>query len=802
MRREADAHVDVVVVGSGFGGSVAAYRLADAGRSVLVLERGKPYPPGGFPRRPREMAANVWDPSRGYHGLFDIWTFKGIEALVSSGLGGGSLIYANVLLRKDERWFVHEHPVGGGYENWPISRADLEPHYERVERMMGVQTFPLGAPGYPSPAKTLALRDAAAGLGLEWGLPPLAVTFANRGRPAAVAEPIPEGAFPNIHGVPRRTCRLCGECNIGCNEGSKNTLDHTYLSAARHHGADIRTRCEVHSIERDPDGGFMVGYVAYGPEHEGVKVNTDKLPLTWVSCDRLVVAAGTLGTTGLLLRNRSAFPDLGPALGTRFCGNGDLLGIIMGAHRKGTGRTPYRVIDSSLGPVITSYVRVPDTADGGSGPGYYIEDAGYPVAVDWMAEAVTAPTRFRRVLRIVAARVISQIRRNPRSSLSVELASLIGEATLSSASLPLLGMGRDAPDGVMRLRRGQLEIDWTTATSRAFFDRLRGTMQALAGELGGDLVDNPISLIKKVVTVHPLGGAPMGRNVSEGVVDQWGESFAYAGLHVLDGSVMPGPVGANPSLTIAAFADRAVDHLLEASQSTGSTVRPVPHIDPVAPPPPAGGPSPDGDVKTLTFTEEMKGFIAFGATDHEAAFDSGRAEGNAFMFHLTITAPDVDRFLDDADHLGSAAGWVHCDALGGRMEVERGDFNLFVADAGPGRTHMYYRLFFTDPTGHPLTMSGYKDVHDDAGFDVWSDTSTLYVRLLRGHVPVEGDTDAELVASGILHILVPDFARQLTTFAVHGGSGPLDRAAALARFGRSFLADLWDVFGVKAGAGQ
>lgn len=369
MQREADAHVDVVVVGTGFGGSVAAYRLAEAGRSVLVLERGKAYPPGGFPRRPREMATNVWDPSRGYHGLFDIWTFKGIEALVSSGLGGGSLIYANVLLRKDERWFVHEHPVGGGYENWPISRADLEPHYERVERMMGVQTFPLGAPGYPSPAKTLALRDAAAGLGLEWGLPPLAVTFANQGRPAAVAEPIPDGAFPNIHGVPRRTCRLCGECDIGCNEGSKNTLDHTYLSAARHHGADIRTRCEVHGIERDPDGGYMVGYVAYGPEHEGVKVNTDKLPLTWVSCNRLVVAAGTLGTTGLLLRNRGAFPDLGPALGTRFCGNGDMLGIIMGAHRKGTGRTPYRVIDSSLGPVITSYVRVPDTADGGSGPG-------------------------------------------------------------------------------------------------------------------------------------------------------------------------------------------------------------------------------------------------------------------------------------------------------------------------------------------------------------------------------------------------------------------------------------------------
>lgn len=797
MPPRAESHVDAVVIGSGFGGSVAAYRLADAGRSVVVLERGKAYPPGSFPRRPREMATNVWDPSRGYHGLFDVWTFRGIEALVASGLGGGSLIYANVLLRKDERWFVHEHPVGGGVEHWPIGRADLEPHYDRVEQMLGAQPFPLGAPGYPLPAKTQALRDAAAGLGLEWDRPPLAVTFAAPGRPAAVGEPIPEGDYPNFHGLPRRTCRLCGECDVGCNDGSKNTLDHTYLSAARHRGADIRTRCEVHSIERSDGGGFVVGYVPYGSADEGRKTNTAKLPLTRISCDRLVVAAGTLGTTGLLLRNRSALPGLGAALGTRFCGNGDLLGIVLDAHHKGGRRPPLRTIDSSHGPVITSYVRVPDSVDGGGGPGHYVEDAGYPVAIDWMAEAITAPSRYRRLLRVVVARLVSQIRRSPRSSLSVELASLIGDASLSSSSLPLLGMGRDVPDGVMRLKRGQLDIDWTTATSRAYFDRLRGTMAALAGELGGDLVDNPLSFLKKVVTVHPLGGAPMGRHVGEGVVDQWGESFAYPGLYVLDGSAMPGPVGANPSLTIAAFADRAVEHLLE-STPTGSKGRPTRPVDPL-PPRPDDDATTDAGAPSVSFTEEMKGFITFDMTDHRAAYEAGRAAGTAFMFHLTITAPDVDRFLREPAHHGSATGWVECDALGGRMAVERGDFNLFVADAGPGRTHMYYRLYVTDPTGHPLTMSGYKDVHDDAGFDVWTDTSTLYIRLLHGHVPVADDAGAELVASGILRILVPDFARQLTTFRAHGGAGPGDRARALAAFGRSFLGDLWDVFGGRAG---
>jgi cholesterol oxidase len=123
---------DAVVVGSGFGGSVATQRLAEAGLSVCLLERGKPYPPGSFARTPREMRTNFWDPTQGLFGLFDLWSFRGLDALVSSGLGGGSLIYANVLLRKDERWFVHEDLDRGGFELWPITRDDLEPHYDRV----------------------------------------------------------------------------------------------------------------------------------------------------------------------------------------------------------------------------------------------------------------------------------------------------------------------------------------------------------------------------------------------------------------------------------------------------------------------------------------------------------------------------------------------------------------------------------------------------------------------------------------------------------------------------------------------
>ena len=220
---------DAVVVGSGFGASVAACRLAQAGRAVLVLERGRSYPPGSFPRSPRGLAQNLWDPPNGMYGMFDVWAFRRIEALVSSGLGGGSLIYANVLLRKDPAWFVDDTP-GEPVRPWPITYTDLEPHYEAAEAMLGAQRYPFHEQPYSSTAKTTAMRSAASQLGLDWQLPNLAITFANVGEPPALSVAIKEK--PNLHHATRNTCRLCGECDIGCNDGAKNTLDYNYLSRA------------------------------------------------------------------------------------------------------------------------------------------------------------------------------------------------------------------------------------------------------------------------------------------------------------------------------------------------------------------------------------------------------------------------------------------------------------------------------------------------------------------------------------------------------------------------------------------
>ncbi len=142
---------DAVVIGSGFGGSVVAQRLVEAGKDVLVLERGQPYAPGSFARTPYEMRTNFWAPDAGLYGMFDLWAFDHLDVVLASGLGGGSLIYANVMLRKDERTFVREAPGVDGYEYWPVTREDLDPHYDRVERLFETpEPYPYGGIGRPS----------------------------------------------------------------------------------------------------------------------------------------------------------------------------------------------------------------------------------------------------------------------------------------------------------------------------------------------------------------------------------------------------------------------------------------------------------------------------------------------------------------------------------------------------------------------------------------------------------------------------------------------------------------------------
>ncbi len=549
-------HFDVVVVGSGFGGSVCAHRLADGGRSVCVLERGQAYAPHSFPRSPLGIADNLWDPSKGLHGMFDVWSFKGIDALVGSGLGGGSLIYANVLIRKDPSWFVQDHPYRPGTtERWAVQYDDLETSYTEVEKFLDVQTLPEGVAF--DLAKTRAMRDAAGVIGdeVEWKLAPLGVRFRGGEGGGVVGGPLAESLYPNLHGEGgRRTCRLCGECDIGCNDGAKSTLDHTYLSAASKRGAVLSTRSEVRALRRT-DEGFEVDFVVHGPDAAGQPVDTASLPLSTVRAKEVVLAAGTLGSTYLALRNRRSLGLTSPALGTRFCGNGDLLGFILGANRP---------LEGSQGPVITSYIRSPDAVDTGNPAdlGSYLEDAGYPAFLEWLVEASQVRGVASRAARFAWDRVREKVTGRTSSNLSGAVSRLLGRNRLSTNSMPMLGMGRDVPDGLLYLNGSMLDSTWTTATSEAYFATLEHRMRQVASAVGGRYQRNPLGMLRRVITVHPLGGLPMAKHPNEGVVDGLGRVHGVPGLYVADGSVMPGPVGPNPSLTIAAFADRMCGSML------------------------------------------------------------------------------------------------------------------------------------------------------------------------------------------------------------------------------------------------
>ncbi|HZY58070.1 MAG TPA: alpha/beta fold hydrolase [Rubrobacteraceae bacterium] len=203
------------------------------------------------------------------------------------------------------------------------------------------------------------------------------------------------------------------------------------------------------------------------------------------------------------------------------------------------------------------------------------------------------------------------------------------------------------------------------------------------------------------------------------------------------------------------------------------------------------------DRTSIRFTEEMKGYIAFGESDYERGAQEGRKSDTYLMFHLTIEVDDLDRFAADPRREATAEGWVRCDDLGGKLPVEKGVFNLFVDEDDPALKRMLYRLFFRDGSGHPVTLAGFKVVRDDPGADVWPDTTTLYTRVLQGHIEAVDESTAGTIATGILHIGLLDFLKQLTTFRAEGPS-PAARATALGRFGALFMGQLWQVYAQRA----
>ncbi len=578
--KERAERFDAVVVGSGFGGSVVTYRLAEAGFNVCLLERGKAYPPNSFPRTPYDLGKNFWDPSEGLFGMFNVWSFKGSGGLVSAGLGGGSLIYANVLARKDEKWFKYDLP-DGTTRDWPLSYRDLDTHYAAVERMMNAQRYPLGHMPYSDTPKTRAMKEAASGLNnrgtvCHWIPLNLAVSFrrdpvnspdedssANQPIVGANLADAREHYHEHIlkRRMPRSTCRLCGECNIGCNYGSKNTLDFTYITEAWRKGGEIRPLSEVKRIARIDDG-YEVEYIVHDPDCE-LRTST---PRRFINCSTLVLAAGTFGTPFLLMKNADGVPGISKELGKRYSVNGDLLSFIRKSIEKKNGKDVPRRIDPSLGPVITGAIRFPDDLDGNGKPGrgFYVEDGGHPAMMSWLAEISGLPGFLARSVTFLKLAAKYRLGISNDADLGAEVADLLGDAETTLSTFPILTMGRDFASGKLFLNGDRLDCDWKIDESKKYFDRVRRAGKAIAEVLRAEYQDNPSYKFnfRQVLTAHPLGGCAMGASINEAVVDTNCEVFGHPGLFIADGSVMPSAVGPNPSLTIAAIADHAADHIV------------------------------------------------------------------------------------------------------------------------------------------------------------------------------------------------------------------------------------------------
>ncbi|HEX4189315.1 MAG TPA: GMC family oxidoreductase [Solirubrobacteraceae bacterium] len=576
-----------IVVGSGFGGSVAAYRLQQECRKkqlpngVLLLERGMPYPPRSFPRTPHEMQKAFWDPDSALYGLYEVWSFRRARMIVSSGLGGGSLIYANVLIRKPPDTFKRTG-LGEPDKPWPINARTVADHYKPVSDIIDIEPLPRPyyAPreGTPLVPKTAQFIDAAGAAGLRpamseedpstpW-LAPLAVAFRNRDGASEPGAPL---GHVNLHGRPRRTCTLVGECDLGCNEGAKNSLDYNYLSRFQDAGGTIRTCCEAVEVKRLKSGRYEVRYRQHGAavrhvlerakgedklEQDSELLDNDTArPSASVEAGVVVLAAGALGSPRLLLRSRASLPPLSPALGRRFSSNGDLILFARDCTERDGRRA--RNLAPSRGPVIT--------AAGTSGRGdhpLWVEDAGGPSLSEWGWQLPELAAEAWKTLRrdLSPGRLLAG-RGGRRSWVSATLAAALGTTRPSSAMLPLLAMGLDNAGGRLRLDRDALTLSWDPADSASHFYGAEAAMERVAENLGGRLWPEPQWLRRLAwgLTVHPLGGAPMGENPTEGVVDVNGEVFGCRNLFVADGSVMPGPVGPNPSLTIAAIADHIAD---------------------------------------------------------------------------------------------------------------------------------------------------------------------------------------------------------------------------------------------------
>ena len=514
---------DFIVVGSGFGGSVSALRLAEKGYRVLVLEKGKRFAPSDFPKTNWDLRRWYWMPKLGLEGIFQMSFFEHVTVLHGVGVGGGSLVYANPLPTPKDEFFAA--PTWSRVADW---KRELAPHYATARRMLGSARNPVLGTG------DRVLREIAEEMGRADQFHPtdVAVYFGAPG--VRVPDPYFDGAGPE-----RAGCNFCGACMTGCRVGAKNTLDTNYLWLAEKRGARIVPETEVTSVRPARDGGYRV-------EARRSLRGGDRAPRTYLA-DKVIFAGGVMGTVPLLLSLRDdpdALPRLSPRLGDFVRTNSEaLIGVIAPeeeALHKGIAITSILHTDDHSHVEPVRY---------GAGSGFF-RTLALP-----HSPGATAAARLAHAIRDFAAQPLRWARalgvRDFARHTQILLYMRTLEGTLS------LRLGRNAWTG---FRRGLVtHLDDPEMAPRAFMPEATEIARRFAEKLGGV----PMSLLTETLmgvpsTAHILGGCAIGSTPDDGVIDSRHEVFGYPGLYVIDGSAMSANPGVNPSLTIAAMAERAM----------------------------------------------------------------------------------------------------------------------------------------------------------------------------------------------------------------------------------------------------
>jgi cholesterol oxidase len=517
---------DVIVIGSGFGGAVCACRLAEAGHKVLVLERGRRWETTDYPRDPDD--AWLWDQTEPekQNGWIDLRIMDDMAVAQGAAVGGGSLIYANVSVEAKPDAFQ---------SGWPseISYEELKPYYERVGTMLNVQTLPHNQ----LTERYKLMKEAAEklGYGERFRDLPLAVTFSpewNYGLPDAFNDRHSR-TWSNAQGQQQGTCVHCGNCDIGCQVKAKNTLDLNYIPWAEKHGAQVRPLHLVHNISQH-QGGYRVHFN---------RIENGRLVSGSETAQRVILAAGSLGSSELLFRARNQYrtlPGISAYLGNSWSSNGDFLTPAIYRDRQ---------VSPTEGPTISCAI---DFLDGAAdGRQIFIEDGGFPNLLrDYIQSRGKSPHRRHRLF-------VNWLK------------YLVNDDDPLSNVMPWFGQSVDAADGRLYLGRTwyapwrrKLKLDWDVTRSEATIDAMVNMHKRLSAATGGKPKVPPTwTILKNLVTPHPLGGCNMGTTHSNGVVDHKGEVFGYPNLYVADGAIVPRAIGLNPSRTIAALAER-IAHLI------------------------------------------------------------------------------------------------------------------------------------------------------------------------------------------------------------------------------------------------